>query len=128
GGDRIKALAKVIPRMACPGDARTLKNSILRDLDDRRKLRRELGPAYRPLMGLPMGSYELDLSKPMHRLAMKKVVEHNNVQKLARQREGLELFDVSQKGSWENVRNEALNGKAFRFRSDKFDSPPTVST
>lgn len=44
-----------------------------RDLDERRKLRHELGPAYRPLMGTPMGHFELDLAKPMHRLAAQKV-------------------------------------------------------
>ena len=30
GGDKIKALAKVIPRMESPSDARLLKNTILR--------------------------------------------------------------------------------------------------
>ena len=44
-----------------------------RDLDERRKLMLELGPAYRPLMGTPMGRYELDMAKPMHQLAAKKV-------------------------------------------------------
>lgn len=44
-----------------------------RDLDERRKLMLELGPAYRPLMGTPMGHYELDMAKPMHQLAARKV-------------------------------------------------------
>eukprot|EP00752_Nemacystus_decipiens_P013634 g12087.t1 len=69
GGDKIKALTKVIPRMESSTDARLLKNFVLRGLDERRKLRHELGPAYRPLMGTPMGHFELDLAKPMHRLA-----------------------------------------------------------
>ena len=30
GGDKIKALAKVIPRMESPSDARLLKNTVLR--------------------------------------------------------------------------------------------------
>ncbi|CAM9587870.1 unnamed protein product, partial [Discosporangium mesarthrocarpum] len=128
GGDKIKALAKVIPRMASSSDARLLRNTIIRELDERRKLRNELGPAYRPLMGLPMGSYELDLSKPMHRLAARKVLEYNNVHKFSRQEGRREVFDVSQKGNWENVRNETLNGKPFRFRSDKFESPPSAGT
>lgn len=48
-------------------------NVFTRDLDERRKLRHELGPAYRPLMGTTMGHFELDLAKPMHQLAARKV-------------------------------------------------------
>lgn len=44
-----------------------------RGIDERRRLRRKLGPAYRPLMGTPMGSYELNMTKPMHCLAARKV-------------------------------------------------------
>ncbi|CAN0539117.1 unnamed protein product, partial [Ectocarpus sp. 12 AP-2014] len=58
--------------MESPSDARMLKTTVLRDLDERRRLKHELGPAYRPLMGTPMGHYELDLSKPMHQLAARK--------------------------------------------------------
>lgn len=45
----------------------------LSGLDERRKLRHNLGPAYRPLMGTPMGHYELDMAKPTHRMAARKV-------------------------------------------------------
>lgn len=44
-----------------------------RDLDKRPKLREELGPSYRPLMGLPMGHYRLDMAQVTHRLAARKV-------------------------------------------------------
>lgn len=38
GGDKVKALAKVIPRMESPSDARLLKNTILRRVNGCRVL------------------------------------------------------------------------------------------
>ena len=57
----------------------TRSQTFVRDLDERRKLRHELGPAYRPLMGTPMGHFELDLAKPMHQLAAIKVMRKSGV-------------------------------------------------
>ncbi|CAM9396635.1 unnamed protein product [Pylaiella littoralis] len=125
GGDKIKALAKLVPRMESPTDARFLKNLILRwGLDDRRKLRHELGPAYGPLMGTPMGHFELDLAKPMHRLAARKILEANNLEKLARQTSPHSVFDVSQRGDWDNTRNETVNGKPCRQRGTILEALP----
>ncbi|CAN0284943.1 unnamed protein product [Ectocarpus sp. 6 AP-2014] len=128
GGDKFKALAKVIPRMESPSDARMLKTTVLRDLDERRRLRHELGPAYRPLMGTPMGHYELDLSKPMHQLAARKILECNNMEKLARQTGPLSVFDASQKGDWNNTRNETVNGKPYRLKGTILDALPQAGT
>ncbi|CAM9361361.1 unnamed protein product, partial [Ectocarpus sp. 12 AP-2014] len=128
GGDKFKALAKIIPRMESPSDARMLKTTVLRDLDERRRLKHELGPAYRPLMGTPMGHYELDLSKPMHQLAARKILECNNIEKLARQTGPLSVFDASQKGDWDNTRNETVNGKPYRLKSTILEVLPQAGT
>eukprot|EP00903_Cladosiphon_okamuranus_P020889 g19182.t1 len=109
-------------------EARLLKNSVLRDLDERRKLRHELGPAYRPLMGTPMGHFELDLAKPMHRLAAQKILECNNLEKLARQSRAFSVFDASQRGDWNNTRNETLNGKPCRVKGTILDELPQAGT
>ncbi|CAM9877744.1 unnamed protein product [Scytosiphon promiscuus] len=128
GGDKIKALAKVIPRMESPYDAHLLMSTVLSDLDERRKLRHELGPAYRPLMGTPMGHYELDLGKPMHQLAARKILEWNNLEKLARQTGAFSVFDTSQKGNWENTRNELVNGKHCRLKGTILEELPRAGT
>lgn len=48
------------------------------------------------------------------------------MEKLERQAGPPLVFDASQKGNWENIRNEAMNGKPFRFRSDILEDPPNV--
>lgn len=37
------------------------------------------------------------------------------------------VFDASQKGNWENIRNEAINGKPFRFKREILEAPLNVS-
>lgn len=48
------------------------------------------------------------------------------MEKLSRQTDPPVAFDGSQKGNWENVRNEVTNGRPFRFRSEIFETPPSV--
>lgn len=57
----------------------------------------------------------------------RKILEYNNSEKFARQTGSPLVFDASQKGNWENVRNECINGKPFRFNCDILEPPPSVS-
>ena len=59
--------------------------------------------------------------------ATRKILEYNNSEKFARQAGPPLVFDASQKGNWENVRNECFNGKPFRFSGDILEPPPSVS-
>ncbi|CAM9534671.1 unnamed protein product [Chrysoparadoxa australica] len=124
GGDKIKALEKVLPRMANASEARMLVTMKLPDLQDRRKLKRELGPAYDPIMGRTMGHYKLDLCKATHQLALKKLMEVSNNEKAAMMRSKYQ-FDTSQSGNWENIRNEVYNGKPIKFKPARWTSPPS---
>lgn len=54
------------------------------------------------------------------------ILEYNNEEKTVRQAARCRLFDVSQKGNGENIRNETINGKPVRFRSDMLEDPLKV--
>lgn len=54
------------------------------------------------------------------------ISECNNLEKLARQAGPPLVFDASQKGNWENIRNEAINGKPFRFKREILEAPLNV--
>ncbi|CAM9460986.1 unnamed protein product, partial [Phaeothamnion confervicola] len=122
-GDKVKALSQVLPRMSHSAEARLLVSTKLTSWDDKKRLRYELGPAYRPVMGLPMGHYSLDLSKATHRLAAQKVVEVANKERMLAGTAARPL-DTSQSGDWSNIRNGRLNGKTFWLRGETLDRLP----
>lgn len=68
----------------------------------------------------------LELSSPSTPKLPEQVLEYNNEEKKARQVGPPLVFDASQKGNWENIRNETMNGKPFRFKSEAFEPPPSV--
>lgn len=54
------------------------------------------------------------------------ILERNNLEKLARQTGELSVFDVSQRGDWNNTRNEAINGKPCQLRGTVLEELPKV--
>lgn len=124
--DIVSVLAMVLPHMSSPLHAHVLVAMYLKDDPlERRRLESDLGPAFRPIMGLFTDHYRLDLSKQGHRLALLKVAELNNLEsRFNRFHSGRK--DTSQKGNWNNYRNEMLNGKPFELSEQFFDPLPTV--
>jgi hypothetical protein len=110
--------------MASASHAQVLVNLYLQDsTEERRRLEKELGPLFRPLMGYHTAHYVLDLSKPGHRAALLKIAENNSLE--SKQRRVRELArDTSQKGNWVNFRNESFRGKLIELRPSFFDPLP----
>lgn len=74
--NKSKILAKLLPQLSQPEDARLLVTKALKgDRMEMMKLRQALGAALRPLLGLCNGYYVLDLSKPLERLCLMRLLE-----------------------------------------------------
>lgn len=54
------------------------------------------------------------------------ILECNNFEKLARQTRVLTVFDVSQRGDWNNTRNETVNGKPCHLKGTILEELPKV--
>lgn len=66
--DKTKVLTKLLPQIAFSYEARLLVSRVTHeDRNDMSKLKASMGPALRPIFGLPNGYYALDLSKDTDR-------------------------------------------------------------
>jgi hypothetical protein len=76
----------------------------------------------------PTGHYKLELANPHQRIIAKKLIELSSEEKLFRKERG--LIDTSQKGDFDNWRNETLNGKPWDYdENDEMASKlPTFGT
>ena len=124
--DIVKVLAQVLPCMLNSSHAQVLVNVFLANRPrERRRLEKELGPAFCPLMGYLTGHYSLDMRKPAHQVALLKLAESNSLETKTRRSKGA-LRDTSQKGNWSNLRNEVFGGAPFELRPKFFDPLPPV--
>ena len=129
--DIIKILVMILPYMSSAHHSQVLVTMYLRDdYTLRRRLEQELGPAFKPVMGMYTGHYKLDLSKEVHRIALMKLAEINTLESRKRRHVrdtiGKSPKDASQKGNWYNYRNETMNGKKFMINPDFFDPLPNM--
>ena len=121
--DVVKVLAKILPSMSSASHAQILVNLYLKDnAEERRRLEKELGPLYRPLMGYYTDHYTLDISKPAHRAALLKIAENSSLE--SKQRRVDRARDTSQRGNRVNFRNEKFCGKPIELRPSFFDPLP----
>ncbi len=75
-GTKTATLAKVLPLMATPSDARLLVQKVLHgDKIEIHRLRREIGYALRPILGICDGYYVLDLSVKLDQLCLNRLLE-----------------------------------------------------
>ena len=113
-GDPAGTLAILLPHMAVSSDAQNL-TTICAPEDDtvRKRIKNQLGQAYRAIMGIPNGYYSLDLSKEADRLCMNKLLELSTTG--ATRRMQLGLGDISQDGNWSSFRNEYFAGREIRL-------------
>jgi len=108
--DIVRVLKKVLPKMADPVQAQILIKLNLSDSKDRRRIQKELGAAYLPIVGLYTGHYLLDLRQWTDRLALMLLLDRNSVERDGHKASPSQ-FDTSQKSNWENFRNEKFNGQ-----------------
>lgn len=60
------------------------------------------------------------------RFASAQILERNNVEKLARQTGPNSVYDASQRGDWNNTRNETINGKPCQLKGTILEELPQV--
>ena len=82
---------------------------------ERKQVEKKLGQFYYFNSKNPTGHYRLNLSIEFERLVAVRVAEVNNTEKLAQRLEG--KLDLTQKGNWENLRNETFDGEKFVYTS-----------
>jgi hypothetical protein len=138
-GDKVATVKKLLLQMNDFEDARHLITSVIdQDRADMIRLRRDLGPLLRAILGNPNGYYVLDLSKEIDRLTLEKLLEisaTNAVQRCEASQIGFgRVGDLSQKGSpdgwpqngFSSFRNELFNGEPMTM-SAAFCSPIPLS-
>ncbi|GMH50206.1 hypothetical protein TL16_g00716 [Triparma laevis f. inornata] len=82
---------------------------------ERKQVEKKLGQFYYFNSKNPTGHYRLNLSIEFERLVAVRVAEVNNTEKLVQRLEG--KLDLTQKGNWENLRNETFDGEKFVYTS-----------
>ena len=65
----------------------------------------------------------MDLEKDLHRIAARKISEQNNFEKRFSKNKS-ERGDTSQKGTWDNFRNETFNKDVLQLNSQWFNHVP----
>eukprot|EP01031_Cornospumella_fuschlensis_P030219 gene30219-36515_t len=113
--NKISILKTILPHMSSANDARQLVSKVLNNNKiDINRLKREIGQAYKVIMGEPDGFYTLDLTHEMDRFCLNRLLElsmtraHLRSVKFGTLGYG-RLGDTSQKGNWSCFRNELLN-------------------
>ena len=117
-GNKAAVLKKILPQMALPAEARLMMSKVTRDDHvEISHVKQALGPALRPIFGLPNGFYSLDLSKDVDRICLARLLEMSktlNNRRIESDVVGKGLVgDTSLRGNWSCFRNEYFNGAPF---------------
>lgn len=115
----LELLGTVLAQLVNMDQAHKFLNTNLDEIA-RFNLRMTIGPIYHILTGAPTGHYCLDMRKPMHVLAWKKLFALNGAENTKLKQAG--ISDTSQKGDWSNFRNEMCNGRATTMTSSSLTS------
>lgn len=122
-------VAKILPRMADPIEARSLMMQVINfDKASLRRLMAILGNAFNPLLGIYDGYYSLDMSNEMDRVCMSKLLVQSQLHKDQCMEKCLfqtkKTNDVSQKGDWSAFRNEVIDGERGHISVELFNPIP----
>ncbi|KAL3671956.1 hypothetical protein V7S43_002623 [Phytophthora oleae] len=119
---KIETIALLLPQMLTAKEAQILLGRTL-TLMQRCKLKSRMGSAYSVVLGNPTAHYSFDLAKHKDRIALTKLAEVAQSEKLfSKLRSG--RADTSQHGNWENFRNEELDGHNIVLTNTFFHSLP----
>ena len=121
-GEEINTIRQLLPQLSDPQQCCQLVNSNL-SLRQALLLKKQMGPAFGVVLGNATGRYVLDLEKDLHRVAARKIAELNNFEKRFSRTKSTR-GDTSQKGNWENFRNENLNHETQKLDSNWFVKIP----
>ena len=114
--NKTEILAIILPQLGNPADARMLVSKALDgNKTEMLQLRRKLGTAVRPVLGIVNGYFVLDLSKSLDRLCLVRLIEISKTRANVRTRTtkipGGRVADLSHRGNNSCFRNEMFNGK-----------------
>eukprot|EP00605_Chrysophyceae_sp_TOSAG23-4_P001328 GSChrysophyteH1.ASY1.ANO1.1445.1 assembled CDS len=118
--NKSKILAKILPSLNSAKDAQLLVAKVLKNnRQEMLSLKQTLGVAVRPLLGMYNGYYELDLSVPLDRLCLMRLLEVSSskcallksMKKHPLHAKGARPFDASQKRNQSCFRNEIFNNE-----------------
>ena len=87
---------------------------------ERKQVEKKLGQFYYFNNRNPTGHYRLNLNLEFERLVATRIAECNKIERLSSRMEG--KMDLTQKGNWENLRNETYNGEPFSYTTN-FEIP-----
>ncbi|KAE9012211.1 hypothetical protein PF005_g10226 [Phytophthora fragariae] len=119
---KIETIALMLPQMLTAKEAQILVGRTL-TLMQRCRLKARMGSAYSVVLGNPTAHYSFDLAKLKDRIALNKLAEVAQSEKLfSKLRSG--RADTSQHGNWENFRNEELDGHSIVLTNTFFHSLP----
>ena len=82
---------------------------------ERKQVEKKLGQFYYFNPKNPTGHYRLNLSIEFERMVATRLADVNNTEKLSSRLEG--KLDLTQKGNWENFRNEMFDSEKFSYTS-----------
>ena len=111
-GDKIRALALMLPRLIRPNDARALVlHAGLNCVDDICSLKKRMGSMYNVSLGSYTGFYFLNMKSARDRECMTRLLEMCSFAKKCRH--GEDLGDTSQIGDWSCFRNIRLDNEPY---------------
>ncbi|CAM9784455.1 unnamed protein product, partial [Chrysoparadoxa australica] len=113
GLDKVEVLECLLPQMV---SSRNVVGLVENNCDYLQKLqlRKRLGVAWGVLVGNETGSYSLNLEKRLDRLVAKRIAMANSAERQFSQLKSGRA-DTSQKGNWNNFRNESLDGRPMNL-------------
>jgi hypothetical protein len=116
---RIQGASVLLPRIV---DDVNVNGLLFEKLSNRELigLEKKIGKLFYFVACNPTGHYKLQLDAQYDYEILKKIIEIASEEDDQRRQAG--LLDTSQKGDWDNMRNETLNGKPYDFNEHKVNS------
>ncbi|CAM9653958.1 unnamed protein product [Chrysoparadoxa australica] len=105
---RIDAVAKLLPQIISPQESCAFVDANL-DFQTKLKMRIMMGSAWRPIMGMSSGNYALDMQNENDVQTAAKIAAVANEER--HHAKNSAQTNTSQKGNWQNFRNEKFNNE-----------------
>ena len=127
--DIAKVVAKILPRMINPVEARSLMMQVINfDRTALNRLEHALGNSLYPIIGIYNGYYDLNLADENDRICLSKLLAQSQHMRDERIKKCVHkngtTGDLSQIGDWSSFRNERVNNIPLRFTVDLFNPMP----
>jgi hypothetical protein len=127
--DIAKVVAKILPRMVSPTEARSLMMQVINfDRVALNRLQATLGNSLYPIIGIYNGYYDLDLANENDRICISKLLAQSQHMKEEMMKRSVHkngtTGDLSQIGDWSSFRNERIDNIPIRITVELFNPMP----